>query len=88
MEKPVPKAPWSAVALATAVALGFHGGSLAAAVQGASRISSFLAARHPTGISDSHENTQSRIPLPRLRDQNDNAWAELSTNNQAPATSH
>jgi hypothetical protein len=38
MKVVVPKAPWSAVALATAFSLGIQGGSFAAAVQGASRI--------------------------------------------------
>jgi hypothetical protein len=38
MKMHVPKAPWSAVAPATALSLGIQGGSLAAAVQGASRI--------------------------------------------------
>jgi hypothetical protein len=38
MKMHVPKAPWSAVAPATAFPLGVQGGSFAAAVQGASRI--------------------------------------------------
>jgi hypothetical protein len=38
MKMHVPKAPWSAVAPATAFPLGIQGGSEAAAVQGASRI--------------------------------------------------
>jgi hypothetical protein len=38
MKMHVPKAPWSAVASATASSLAIQGGSFAAALQGASRI--------------------------------------------------
>jgi hypothetical protein len=38
MKMIVPKAPWSAVASATAFSLGFQGGSFAAAVQGGLRV--------------------------------------------------
>jgi len=42
----VPKAPWSAVAAATAFWLGFQGGSFAAALHGALRI--FLISGSPS----------------------------------------
>ena len=47
----VPKAPWSAVAPATAFWLGFQGGSSAAALQGASRV--FMGSGCPS--ADGHE---------------------------------
>jgi len=78
----VPKAPWSAVAAATA----FGSGSTAAASLPHSMalraFSWFLGARQPTSMSDCLENTQGEVPLPRLRDRNDSLNEVLTQNPQ------
>ena len=64
-----PKAPWSAVALATAFCFGFHGGSFAAALQGASR---------------REENSETPLfPLPGEREKGEGSWGEGSCPSEA-----